>query len=377
MNMPFKIDTQPCADYVEDLSAYVDGELGDGNGSGDLARLVRHMGECAGCHEYTNALRQLSELHRSAAAFPEAATEVDGDPDSGNAPFDGPEQDEATAGLVDPAGLFASIAGNLVEEKRETLARLFYEIGKAYALAGNRALQDKRRQSVAHASRPLPIRGTEARARRELKDAEALERQVSQVGAKGRRAGTGLLLRRSRQLFGSPRRGSATLTRARRFLEEALALDATLDEARLYLGFRHAVVGRPDRARIQFRKVHVEGRTTLLRLLAAQSLGKLHSESGDYRRAIECYEEVVLSSETQQVAPELFPSFLNLAVNYAKAGDVDKSTDTFADLTQRFPERLPQIRELLARKQFFQALLNQNLTLKRTLDSRAPALFAA
>jgi tetratricopeptide (TPR) repeat protein len=221
----------------------------------------------------------------------------------------------------------------------------------------------------------MPIRGTEARARRELKDAEALERQADRVGAS--RSGSGMLLRRSRQLFGSPRRGSATLTRARRFLEEALALDETLDEARLYLGFRHAVIGRADRARIQFRKVYCEGRTSLLRLIAAQSLGKLHSESGDYTRAIECYEEVVASEDAQSDAAELFPSFLNLAVNYAKAGEVAKSTDTFADLAQRFPERSSQIRELLSRKTFFQDLLNQNLTLKQTLASRAPALFAA
>jgi tetratricopeptide (TPR) repeat protein len=369
MSSSIKIDTQPCVDYVEDLSAYVDGELAQPGPQ--LARLVSHMGGCAGCHDYTNTLRQLSELNRTAATFPDSDN---GGPES----YGDPALDEDTAARVDPAGLFASIARNLVEEKRETLARLFYEIGKAYALAGNRALQEKRRHSVAHASQPLPIRGTEARARRELKDAEALERQVNRDGAHGRRSGTGLLLRRSRQLFGSPRRGSATLTRARRFLEESLALDESLDEARLYLGFRHAVVGRPDRARIQFRKVYLEGRTSLLRLLGAQALGRLHAESGDYRRAIECYEEVVGSSDANaKEAAELFPSFLNLAVNYAKAGDIDKSVDTFSDLARRFPERLPQIRDLLSRKTFFQALLNQNFTLKRTLASRAPTLFAA
>ena len=383
MNELFKVKAEPCADYVEDLSAYVDGEIGRDEVKlepdlhrtreamhPDLSRLVRHMGECAGCHDYTNALRQLSELNRSAAICPDPRDEH-----TALADF---EHDEATAGCVDPSRLFASIACNLVEEKREALARLFYEIGKAYALAGNRALQEKRRQSVAYASRPLSLRGTEARARRELKNVEALEMQMDQKheGAQALRAGSGLLLRRSRQLFGSSRRGSAALTRARRFLEESLALDSTLDEARLYLGFRHAVVGRPDRARIQFRKVHLEGRTSLLRLLASQSLGRLYAEGGDYHRAIECYEEVVSSGEALEAA-ELFPSFLNLAVNYAKAGQVDKSTETFVDIARLFSDRLPRIRELLARKTFFQALLDKNLTLKWTLASRAPALFAA
>ena len=383
MNELFKVKAEPCADYVEDLSAYVDGEIGRDPVDlapdlgrtqealhPDLSRLVRHMGECAGCHDYTNALRQLSELNRSSATYP--------DPSDEHALLADFEQEEKTASCVDPSKLFASIACNLVEEKRGALARLFYEIGKAYALAGNRALQEKRRQSVAYASRPLPLRGTEARARRELKDAEALESQIDQrhEGAQSLRTGSGLLLRRSRQLFGPSRRGSAALTRARRFLEEALALDASLDEARLYLGFRHAVVGRPDRARIQFRKVSLEGRTPLLRLLAIQSIGRLYAEGGDYRRAIECYEEVVRSGEASETA-ELFPAFLNLAVNYAKAGQVDKSTETFVDIARLFSDRLPKIRELLARKTYFQALLDKNLSLKSTLASRAPALFAA
>ncbi len=370
MNAPINTHTQPCPDYVEDLSAYVDGELGaesqEASVQSPIQRLVEHMGGCAGCHDYTTTLRQFSEMNRNAHSAVDSGAEggTEGEVES--------ESDSRLAGLVNPAGLLASLSRNLVDEKRQSLARLFYEIGKAYALAGNRALGEKRRQSVAHTSRPLPMRSTEAKARRELKEAEALD------GMGGERSGTGLLFRRSRQLFGSPRRGSATLTRARRFLEEALALDPTLDEARLYLGFRHATVGRADRARIQFRKVYLEGRTTLLKLQAVQALGRLHAEGGDYRRAIECYEEVVSSASNDgDVEAGLFPSFLNLAVNYAKAGEIEKSVETFADLAGRFPARLPQIRDLLSRKSYFQALLDQNITMKQTLASRAPALFAA
>ncbi len=350
MSTPLHFDTRPCDDYVEDLSAWVDGEHGpvDADESPALSRLVEHMGSCRGCQDYTVTLRKLSELNRANAVT----------------------LDEETANRVDPTGLFAAITGDLVAEKRGTLARLFYEIGKAYALAGNRALQEKKRLSVAFASRALPIRGTEAKARRELRDAEALDR------AGGRSSGTSILLRRSRQLFGPERNDSAALTRARRFLEEALALDPSLDEARIYLAFRHTAVGRSDRARIQLRKVYLDGRTPVLRLLALQFLGKLHAQEGDYRRAIECYEEVVSAQESTR-EPGLFPSFLNLAVNYAKAGDVDRATASFSDLAGRFPERLPQIRELLSRKSWFQAVLRDNHTLKRSLATRAPALFAA
>ena len=64
-------------------------------------------------------------------------------------------------------------------------------------------------------------------------------------------------------------------------------------------------------------------------------------------------------------------------MNYAKAGQVDKSTEAFVDIARLFSDRLPKIRELLARKTYFQALLDKNLSLKSTLASRAPALFAA
>ena len=112
------------------------------------------------------------------------------------------------------------------------------------------------------------------------------------------------------------------------------------------------------------------------RLFAAQSLGRLHAEGGDYRRAIECYEEVVQSTEAHE-EPGLFPSFLNLAVNYAKVGESEKSIEGFSQLVGRFPDKHDQIRELLARKTTFQALLDNNDTLKQDLLARAPALFAA
>jgi tetratricopeptide (TPR) repeat protein len=263
-----------------------------------------------------------------------------------------------------------------VDDKRSALARLFYELGKAYVLAGNRALNVKKRQSVAAASRPRPVRGAEADARRVMREVEDLS--AANARSQAPPTGSALLLRRSKQLFGTSRRESGVLTRARRFLEEALALDPALDEARLYLGFQHAVVGRPDRARLQFRKVYLQGRRPVHRLMAVQSLGKLHAETGDYRRAIDCYEEVVQSDHARDGGePGLFPSFLNLAVNYAKAGLAEKAIAQFAGLVRRFPERREQIRGLLARKTGFQALLAQDTSLKQDLVARAPALFAA
>ena len=347
-----KLDTQACADYLADLSAFVDGELPEPR----LQELVGHMGSCGGCHDYTETLRELSALHRDAADSPETA-----------------ERLEATlAGKVDPVGLFAAVTRDLVDEKREALARLFYEIGKAYVLAGNRGLSARRRQSVASASRALPIRSTEGKARRVLREAE----QLGGAAQGNPSSSSSLFLRRSRKLFAPSRRDDGALSRGRHFLEEALALEPGLDQARLYLGFRHAVVGRPDQARVEFRKVYRESTDPVHRMMALQSLGRLHAESGDYLRAIECYEEVV-GEERSSAEPGLFPSFLNLAVNYAKVGRAGDSVERFVDLADRFPERRTQVRELLARKATFQALLDRDETLKQDLLAKAPALFAA
>jgi len=340
-----QLGARPCPAYLADLCAFVDGELD----APSLTRLVAHVGGCSGCHDYTENLRTLSALNRQSAQAAE----------------------RALVGRVDPSGLFASITRHLVDDKRSALARLFYELGKAYVLAGNRGLSARRRQSVAVHGRTQPIRSTEARARRTLREAE----QLGQAGGVPA-SSSSLLMRRSRELFTPSLRDDGALARGRQFLEEALALDEHLDEARLYLGFSHAVAGRPDRARLQFRKVCREARNPVHRLMAVQSLGRLHAEDGDYRRAIECYEEVVLAERAGQ-EPGLFPSFLNLAVNYAKVGRVHDAVARFVDLVDRFPERRAQVRELLTRKGTFQDLLERDHSLKQDLLAKAPALFAA
>lgn len=335
-----------CPSFVQDISCFVDGELAEQAGT----RLVGHIEACPGCRDLVDALRRLSSVHLAGTAA----------------------LDRALAATVDPASILGGITRDLLSEKRQALARLFYEVGKAYVVLANKALGERRRQSVLASTPAAPLRTTEARARRLLREAEAVS-GLSRAAP----VGTTQLFRRSRQLFGADQGSeSAALRRGRRFLEGALALAPDLHDARLWLGFQHALAGRSDRARLQFRKVQREAGDARHRLFALQALGKLHAEEGDYRRAIECYEAVV-GDEQAAREPGLFPSFLNLAVNHAKAGRAADAARLFADVVRRFPDRLGQVRALLERKPVFRALLERDAALRRALADEVPLLFAA
>ena len=107
-----------------------------------------------------------------------------------------------------------------------------------------------------------------------------------------------------------------------------------------------------------------------------QFLGNVYSSGGDYRRAIECYEEVVASGLVD-VEPRFVTSLVNLAVSCAKAGLGDRCVRSFSDLVTRFPTRVEHVRTLLARKQAFLDLLARKTDLRDSLRRQVPGLFAA
>jgi tetratricopeptide (TPR) repeat protein len=343
-----KLTAEACVAFEHDISAFVDHEL-DAAGSD---RLVAHLESCGACRDYLDDLRELAEMHRETAAADAEA--------------------RAMAQLVDRHALFASITRTLVQEKRAELARLFYELGKAYVLRANEAIHGRPQRSVLTASHPVDIRTATDRGRRLAQEGEELSAMGGQPDQE-----SGSLFHRSRVLFrGSTRAGTAALATGRRLLEQALVIRPELDEARLYLGFHHLVSGRNDRARIEFRRVYREGRDPVHRMMALQFLGNVHSTAGDYLRAIECYEEVV-SSGVDATEPRLFTSLLNLAVTCAKAGQPARCVHHFSEFVLRFPARVDQARGLLARKENFAAVLSRESSLHAELRRHVPALFAA
>jgi tetratricopeptide (TPR) repeat protein len=348
------IHAPACKTLHADLNAFVDGELE----TADMARIAKHTQSCDGCADYLETLRKLSQLHRRSAEL-----------------LDGMEAtiEDETLTPLDTSALVGRLLGQASDDEWTTLSRLFYELGKAYVLEGNRRLPRTQSRSVTVRKAPADIRRSEARARSRLAKIDRLD----EAGAgEGDRRGE-LFRRRSRRLMAmSGSASSGALLKGRRFLEECLALDSSHDEARLYLGFALLVSGRADRARAEFRRVNREAAEPTIQLMAMQWLGNLAVNTSRLDEAVRCYEEVVTSGAATN-EPRLFSSFLNLPVTLAKLGRWEEAVSHFSTLVQRFPERLAQVREMLEGMGAFRRLLDENQPMQRTLHDRVPGLFAA
>ena len=346
--------TAACLEFENDIHLFVDHELP----ADQTGRLSGHLDRCEGCTGYMDDLRRLATLNIESGAAADAAL----------------------ADLVDRHALFASVTRELMGDKRLELARLFYELGKAYVLKANTSMSGRLSRTVASVSRPVDIRSTMGRGRqlaREAEDLEAVHAGAGNGAEAGSERESGSLFQRSRRLFSSSTRaGSSALSNGRRLLEESLRLEPALSEARLYLGLHHMLTGRFDRARLEFRRVYREGVEPVHRMMALQMLGNVHSAAYDLERAVRCYEEVV-QSDLLDAEPKLASALVNLGVNYAKLGRVGAAIQAFTQLVDRFPQMVGPTRSRLRRKQDFVDLLEREDTLAADLRVGVPALFAA
>jgi tetratricopeptide (TPR) repeat protein len=347
------LSIQACQAFEHDINLFVDHELP----AAEVSRLTTHMAECSACTSYLDDLREFADLNRHKDELAPGTTE------------------EAFRGLVDRHELFTSITRRLLDDKAAELARLFYELGKAYVLAGNQAALGRRFQKVSPVSSPLPIRSTTERARRVAREGEALaEASRSHEGAPAR---GNSLFAKSRLPFGaSAGGGSGALASGQRHLLAALRLRPDFDEARLYLGFHHMLIGRYDRAAAEFRRVYRAGKELEHRLMALQYIGNVHSTRYDHERAIECYEQVV-AEDRRSAQPRFYVALANLGMDCAKLGMQERCTQHFAELVERFPSHLNQSRQLLSQATDFTTLLQNDTHLRESLRRSVPALFAA
>ncbi len=259
-----KLTAEACVAFERDINLFIDHELP----ASDTPQLVEHLEACGACHDYVDDLRELAAVHRQMGRGP-----------------DGGGADSAVADLVDRHALFASITKTLLLDKREELARLLYELGKAYVLAGNEAAAAPRRRSVLPVKRPVDVRSAVERGRRLAREGEALS-GTPEADAPVVRA-SGSLFRRSRRLFVAPvRAGAGALANGNRLLLEALAIRPDFDEARLYLGFHHMLVGRLDRATAFSHPPVGLGRMPLFDHLLPHHLAQFLRQSPDFFREL-------------------------------------------------------------------------------------------
>lgn len=293
-----------CERFQLDLSCLLDGELEDAA----AARAMLHLELCDSCRSFFEETRRCVRLHRD---------------------------------IADPERLLAQVsaltgAAFSIEriELVSRLASIFYQLGKAYVLAGVdpdyhvRVFEDA-----------VPVEPTQSRGRGFV-DGVLLSGQ-SEVG--------GVDWQRARSMLnGRLQRIQSPLEKGRKLLGEAIDADPSHEEARIYLAFLHAHEGKSILAAEEYRAVFNAAIRDENRGHAAVQLGRLHVQEGNHQKALACFRWVQMSGLYAREERFFFVGF-NVGHQYALLGERERALRAFRDLLDRYPQRLPEVAQLFAR----------------------------
>lgn len=317
-----------CALFQMDLSCLVDRELDEVA----AVRAMAHMEECEACAGFFEDVRAQVRAHRQLV---------------------GP--DELIDKLVGAPGLEAI-------DLRHRLAQIFYQLGKAYVLT---ALDPGFVTRVFEP--PVDVGSTQANGRG----------FVDGVLQGGRGRGLGIDWEQARHMLnGRLKRIESPLEKGRRLLQEALAVDPEHEESRLYVAYLHEREGKPLRAAHEYRQVFRSSIQEQNRGHAAIRLGVLHAAEGEHRKAIACY-RWVLKAGLAEADDRFFVARFNIAKNYARLGDQERSLDAFRELLDRHPERLADVVQAFLNSPRLQGAIDSIPGFGDALVQRCPELFAA
>jgi len=323
--------TAVCAGFQLDLSCLVDGELGDAAAQ----RAVRHLETCAECQGFFDDARLQVRLHRDL-----------------NEPGRLVEQFALLTG--------SDTASDLDEyELVHRLATIFYQLGKAYVLIEfepgirNRVFEE-----------PVKVEPTRARGRG-LVDG-VLARGDEGLGGVDWTSVRGLLNGKLSRIEGALEKGL-------RLLGEALQVDPSHEEARLYIGFTELRRQRPLRAARVLREVFDGALDLTNRGHAAVQLGLMHGNEEEYRRALVYFRWVTLSGLADR-DDRFFCVRFNIGTYYAYLGDVERSVGAFRDLFEKHPEHLRDVVDLFAASPRLRAIIDSTPGFPEAMLSLCPEL---
>ena len=321
-----------CEHFQLDLSCLVDGELDEAAAS----RAMLHLENCDDCREFFDETRRCVRMHRD---------------------------------MADPTRLLAQVAtltGTAIADEARAielvsrLASIFYQLGKAYVLA---AFQPDVRTRVFEQA--VPVEPTQTRGRGFVDG--VLSSGRDDVGGVDWRGARGLLNGRLKQI-------ESPLEKGRRLLHEALEVDPSHEEARIYLAYVHAAEGKALRAAHEYRTVFRTAIDERNRGHAAVQLGRLHDGEGDHRRALACFRWVRVSGLSRRDERFFFVDF-NIGAQYAHLGDVDRSLAAFRRLLDHAPQRLGEIAGLFAASRGLQSAIEARPGFPERLVRTCPELF--
>ena len=324
-----------CAAFQLDISCLVDGELDDAA----AGRAMFHLESCDGCRRFFEDTRRQVRLHRD---------------------------------VQDPERLMAHLTtltgGNLLARVEEVdlvhrLSSIFYQLGKAYALAGMDP-EHHHRQFVFEDA--VPVAETKVRGRGFVDGVLLGGKDDDRVDWRNAR----------HMLNGRLERIADPLEKGRRLLREAIAVDPSHEEARLHLANIWSYENKPLKAAAAYKAVFDSAVQLENRAHAAVQLGRLHKAEGDLRKALIYWRWVTLSGLAEYDERFWFVRF-NVALAYALEGAVERSLAAFRTLIDRHPDRIPTIAEALYTGDELRAAVESQHGFAEAMMRRLPELFDA
>ncbi len=308
----------------QDLSCLVDGELDEAA----AARAMVRIEDSPECRSFFDDIRRFARQHRD---------------------LSDPERLEARIAMLG-AGEIAKAAQEI--DLAHRLATIFYQLGKAYSLSAMEATAF--RQRVFEAAVPVHDAKTRGRgfvdgvmsaghADEGLVAHEGSDWTVSGSvpdsqgsqgvrGATGGRWGARQDWAQARHLLnGRLEKIVDPLQKGKRLLEQAIEIDPSHEEARIYLGFLFAREGKSLRASALYRDVFDTAMNLENRGHAAMQLGRLHYLEGDVREALVLWRWMTISGLSASDARFNVVRF-NIGIAYATIGRDARALDAFRAL---------------------------------------------
>jgi tetratricopeptide (TPR) repeat protein len=241
------------------------------------------------------------------------------------------------------------------------LAEIFYQLGKAYALSAIDPGFRTRIFEQAVSVEPARVRG------RGFIDGVAARSESGTVG--------GIDWRTKRHLLnGALERIEQPLVKARRLLEEALAVEDDYEPAQLYLAFLDAREGRTLKAAKGYRAIFDTAVDPGNRGHAAVQLGVLHTAEGEFREALTWFRWVGLSGLADLDRRFFFARF-NVGLCYAHLRQPERALEAFRGMLDRHPERVGELVSFFARSPELRAAIDAQPGFTEALAARCPELF--
>lgn len=320
-----------CVQFQLDLSCLVDGELDEV----PAAQAIAHLEDCGVCRSFFDDAREQVRAHRE---------------------------------LADPDGLlarFSTLLGTHAETDLEStalvqrLATIFYQLGKAYVLAGvDPGFRTRVFEKAAHVA-SLQTRGRGF---------------VDGVLASGRGGAGELDWAEARHMLnGRLERIESPLEKGRRLLEEALASDPEHEEARIYLAWLDAHEGKRVRAARTLRQIFRNSVSDENRGHAAIQLGILMAAEGEHKKAIACNRWVVASGLADADPRFLFARF-NVGIHRAALGERELCVQAFRQMLDRHAGRAEEIARYFQASTTTLALIRRQPGFLETLLLACPEL---